>query len=281
MQAGRTSAASVDRWVRRLPPRPLARIRLLCFPHAGGGASAYRRWCDLLPDEIEPLLIQLPGRENRLDETLFSELAPLIDVLRDALQPALQPPFALFGCSMGALVAFELARALRAAGCPDPAHLLVAVRGAPQLPPSHAGMHDLAEEDLLAEVRRLSGTPAEVMQHAELMRLMLPVLRADLRICETYRYQDQPPLNCPISAFAARNDPGALPGAVAAWKSQTTSRFHLHIIEGGHFVVQTAAAPLAGRISADLMQTVAGWRSEEHFAPGAPTCSGHDDRSSR
>jgi surfactin synthase thioesterase subunit len=271
MQAGRTSAAGVDRWVRRLPPRPLARIRLLCFPHAGGGTSAYRRWCDLLPEEIDPSLIQLPGRETRLDEPLFSELAPLIDVLRETLDSVLQPPFALFGCSMGALVAFELARALRAAGRPAPAHLVVAVRPAPQLPPSHDGIHDLAEEDLLAEIRRLSGTPAEVMEHAELMRLMLPVLRADLRICETYRYQDQPPLNCPISAFAARDDPGVLPEAVAAWKSQTTSRFHLHLIEGGHFVVQMAAAPLAGRISADLRQTLAAARSGEHFAPDAPS----------
>jgi surfactin synthase thioesterase subunit len=256
MYAVKTPDATVDRWIAAFQPRPSARVRLLCFPHAGAGPSAFRRWSGLLPPEIDPCLLQLPGRENRLTETPFTELPPLLGALLDALEPMMRPPYALFGCSMGALVAFELARALRAAGRALPCHLFVAARQAPQLPSSPTPMDTLTDAELLEEIRTLNGTPQEILAHQELMRLILPTLRADLGVCERYRYEHQQALNCPISAFAALDDSGALPEAVSAWRMQTTSRFQLHLVDGGHFVLQTATTVVAGHVTADLLHTL-------------------------
>jgi surfactin synthase thioesterase subunit len=231
-------------------------VRLLCFPPAGGGASTFRQWADLLPGDIDVCSIQLPGRESRFAEAPFSRLGPAVEALLEALEPLTQSPFALFGHSMGALVAFELARALRAAGRPTPAHLFIAARRAPQLPDLDPPIHRLPDDALLAEIPRLNGTPPEVLAHVELMRLMLPVLRADFTVCETYDYVDQLPLTCPISAFAGSDDAMACREPVAAWRTQTTSRFRVHVVDGGHFFVRTSAAAVVNHVSADLMETL-------------------------
>jgi medium-chain acyl-[acyl-carrier-protein] hydrolase len=250
------STPSHDAWFFARPSSPAGRVRLICFPHAGGGASSFRQWPSLLPPDVDACLIQLPGRENRLAERPFSHVLPLVETLVRVLEPVLHQPFALFGHSMGALVAFELARALRASGAPQPIHLLVAGRQPPQMPNIEPPIGGLPDDDFLAEVRRLNGTSDAVLGHPELMRLMTPLLRADIGVCETYQYADAPPLQCPLSVFAARSDAGAPPDRMAGWSRQTTARCRLHTFIGDHFFVQREAAAVVARVARDLAETM-------------------------
>jgi medium-chain acyl-[acyl-carrier-protein] hydrolase len=191
-------------------------------------------------------------------------MEPLVSSLRDALAPALRPPFAFFGHSMGALVAFELTRALRRAALPLPASLVVAARPAPHVPETSEPIHLLPEPAFLAEIRRFTGTLAEVVTHRELMRLMVPLLRADFSVCETYRYVAEPPLECPISALAASSDDAVPVEQVAAWSTHTTSDFRLHVIEGGHFFPLTARSAVVTRVAADILR----WSDAHESAHG-------------
>jgi medium-chain acyl-[acyl-carrier-protein] hydrolase len=244
-----------NRWLSCTRSRSAARLRLVCFPHAGAGASAYWNWPKLLPPEIECCPIQLPGREQRIAERPFSSLWPLVEALAGALEPVLTPPFAFFGSSMGALVGFELARFLRAAGRPGPTWLFVAARAAPHLPDPSPPMHDLPAEAFVGAVARLNGTSPEVLAHKELMDVIVPLLRADFAVCETYRYIDQQPLECPISAFAAVRDRAVPLTAVAEWRAHTKSHFRQRVLEGGHFFVQKAAGAVIAGVVEDLFDT--------------------------
>jgi medium-chain acyl-[acyl-carrier-protein] hydrolase len=242
-----------DRALRR-PRRAHGRVRLLCLPHAGGGASAYRSWSDILPADIEVWAAQLPGREDRIKDPPFVRLPPLVEELTDLLLPHLDVPFAFFGHSMGALVAFELARHLRRRCGWTPAGLVVAAHHAPQLPDPEPPIHRLPDDHFLAAVQRLNGAPSEALLHPELQSLLLPALRADLAVCETYEYHDEPPLDCPIAAFAAADDARVGRDEMLPWAAQTRGGFTLRMFPGNHFFVascrelllQVLASHLAG-----------------------------------
>jgi len=154
-------------WIQRPKPNPEARLRLFCFPYAGGGASAYRSWAAPLPDEIEVCAIQLPGRENRLREPLFTRLAPLVETLAGALEPSFDIPFAFFGHSMGALIAFELARFIRRRSQITPVHFFASARLAPHVVDSASPAHRLPEATFVAQIRGLQGTSAAVLDDPE------------------------------------------------------------------------------------------------------------------
>lgn len=233
---------------------PAACFRLFCLPYAGGGASIFRAWSDILPQEIEVCSIQLPGRENRLMDPLFTELEPLVQTLADIVLPHLDKPFALFGHSMGALVAFELCRTLYQKRMLSPVHLFVAGHRAPQLPNPREPTHDLPTPLLLEQLRRLNGTSKEVFQNGELMQLMLPILRADLAICETYRYVASDSLTCPLSAFGGLLDGEVGYGDLVAWQSQTSSTFTIRMFPGDHFFLHSCRLPLLQAIASDLAQ---------------------------
>src|SRR5438552_2333015 len=154
---------ALDTWVLRPRPDPRARLRLFCFPYAGGGASQFRTWAEGLPPEVELCPVQLPGREGRLRETPFTRIAPLVAALVTALRGYLDTPYAFFGHSLGALVGFELARALRRTGGPGPRGLLVSAYRAPDLPDPDPPLHLLSSPAFWDELRRLNGTPPEVL----------------------------------------------------------------------------------------------------------------------
>lgn len=243
---------SLDSWLELPAPNPQARLRLFCFPYAGGGASIYRAWPRHLPPDVEVWAIQLPGRETRLFDTPFTRVDPLVRALHAALQPHLQRPFAFFGHSLGALLAFECARTLSAAGR-VPAHLFVSGCRAPQLPPIGEPIHALPDRQFVHALRRLQGTPEEVLRNSELMDLLLPRLRADFALAETYAYVPGPALPCPISAYGGIADSEVTQADLAAWRQHTARGFSLHRLPGDHFFIHHNEAQLLHSLSSELM----------------------------
>src|SRR5262249_3231561 len=239
-------------WLLRPRSDPRADLRLFCFPYAGGGASLFRRWADILPAGVEVCPVQLPGREGRFREAAFDRLPPLVETLARELRAFLDRPFAFFGHSMGALLGFELARQLRRMGAAGPAHLFVSGRRAPQVARSEAPIHALPDAAFRDEHRRFTGTPAAVLDNAELLELLLPTLRADFTLVETYTHHAEAPSDTPITAFGGTDDPLASWEQLDAWRAQTTGSFRLCMVPGGHFFLQTAELSTLEEIARDL-----------------------------
>jgi medium-chain acyl-[acyl-carrier-protein] hydrolase len=155
---------------------------------------------------------------------------------------------------MGALIAFELTHQLRKQNQPSPVHLMVSGRSAPQIPDEDPQTHDLPEKEFMEELRRLNGTPAEALEHPELMQLMLPILRADFAICETYTYEDRPVLDCPIAALGGLDDANVTREELTAWRERTTGAFTMRMFPGDHFYLHTAQLPLLETITTLLIR---------------------------
>jgi medium-chain acyl-[acyl-carrier-protein] hydrolase len=185
-------------------------------------------------------------------ETPFARLSPLVEALAQALVPLLDKPFAFFGHSLGALVGFELARQLRRQPGVQPARLFVSAGRAPQIPPRGQPIHALPEEEFMAELRRLNGTPGKVLEHAELMQSMLPILRADFAVYETYVYATEPPLDCFISGFGGLQDQRVSRGDLEAWRGQTSVSFSLRMFHGNHFFLSATQPLLLQALSQEL-----------------------------
>jgi medium-chain acyl-[acyl-carrier-protein] hydrolase len=247
-----TTATAFDSWIACRKPNPQARLRLFCFPYAGSGASIFRTWADGLPADVEVCPVQFPGRGTRLTEVPFTQISPLIEALTQALDPLLDKPFAFFGHSLGALVGFELARQLRRQSGVQPVRLFVSADRAPQILHRDRPLHALPEGELLVELHRLNGIPGKVLEEAELMQIMLPVLRADFAVYETYVYATEPPLSCPISALGGLQDQRVGRGDLEAWREQTNSSFSLRMFPGDHFFWNTMQPLLLQALSQEL-----------------------------
>ncbi|WP_156755618.1 thioesterase II family protein [Actinokineospora pegani] len=239
-------------WLVRTRPVPGARLRLLCVPYAGGGASAFAGWADALPADVEVCAVRLPGRESRLLQKPFQDVDAAVAALAEVTEDYCAEPFALFGHSMGALVAFEFTRLLRAAGRRGPEHLFASGRQAPQLPVTRPLIHDLPDAEFADALRDFGGTPEEVLADPRTMSLLAPGLRADFRVNDTYRHRPQPPLDCPVTAFSGRTDPHVAPANVEAWGAQTTGRFTHHRLDGGHLFLHSEREALLGHLGAAL-----------------------------
>jgi medium-chain acyl-[acyl-carrier-protein] hydrolase len=247
-----TSSAGL--WVTRPVPVERPTLRLLCFPHAGGGAAQYRPWASLLPPGVELNPVRMPGRETRLRERLFTRMPAAIDAFLEESQPYLDTPFAIFGHSMGALFGFELARRLVQLGGPLPVHLFVSGRRAPSEPDPEPAIHALPETSLLAALAERYGPESiTLLLDPELREHFLPILRADLEMIEAYQYVEAPALPCPITAFGGLADTRATTTQLAAWQHATSAAFAVHRFAGGHFFHHPARQALMAIVSAALL----------------------------
>lgn len=251
-----TTAPTSKSWIVYPQPNSQAKLRLFCFHYAGGRAWIFRNWSDDLPSSVEICSIELPGRGFRLIEPPFTSLDPLVEAIASALLPHLEKPFAFFGHSMGGLISFELTRTLRKNHGLKPLHLFISGHRAPQLPDPDPPIHNLPESEFVDELRDLEGTPEEVLENAELMQLLLPSLRADFAVIETYAYVAEPPLECPITAFGGLQDQEVSYDELKAWQEQTNASFSLHMLPGNHFFLHSAQLLLLKLLSQDLHRLI-------------------------
>lgn len=230
-------------------------VRLVCFPHAGASAFIFREWHALMPASVGVVPMQLPGHGERLREAPFKRLGPLLRSVCAALLPALDRPFALFGHSVGALIAFELARLLEGEHGRRPEHLFVSGRGAPDLPSPRGDIHRLPPAAFVMALCEYSRSVRGLLDDPEAMELFLPILRADLELAETYGYVPRPPLSCPITVFGGEEDETVPPEQLSGWRRQTVRTCAIHMLPGDHFFVITAHRDVVGTIAEALRPT--------------------------
>jgi medium-chain acyl-[acyl-carrier-protein] hydrolase len=245
---------ATEKWFVRLKGCSEGTIRLFCFPFAGVGPSAFRGWASALGDEVEVFVAQLPGREGRFREEPLDSICALVSRLEHAVVPLIDRRYALFGHSLGGLIAFELARSLAVRGGRQPRALFVSASRAPLLPYPHPPLRQLADKEFLQAVnaRYAGSVPQQVLDDPDLRRAFVPALRADIAALETYEHQPSPPLSCDISAFGGTADATIEPTTLAAWRDLTTGTFRLRMVAGTHLFLQSARDLLVGAIRNDL-----------------------------
>jgi surfactin synthase thioesterase subunit len=229
--------ASLQRspWVTTWKPAPAARHRLLCFHHAGGSGAAFSHWPASFPS-LEVSAVTLPGRERRFTEPLLTDAATAGAQIALALARLGDRPWIFYGHSMGAIIAFETIREMRRRAQPLPRHLFVSGCGAPHIQ-DEGDWHKAPEGQIIAQLREMGGMSDEILDHPELVELLMPVLRADAAMTELYAYAPAPPLEVPVTAFYATDDEIATAAAVRAWEQHTARSFVCHAVAGGHMFV--------------------------------------------
>ncbi|MFC7331339.1 thioesterase II family protein [Marinactinospora rubrisoli] len=227
-------AEDADRWLRRFHPGPPHGARLVCLPHAGGSAGFYFPLSAALAADCEVVAVQYPGRQDRRAEPCVTDLGELADRIAAVLGTLDGRPLVLFGHSMGALLGYEAARRLTAAGGPAPAALLASGRRAPATHRDER-VHLMDDDGLLRELRLLDGTAHQVLADEELLRMVLPAIRADYTAAETYRHRPGPELDCAVTVLVGRDDPRVTRAEAEAWRGHTSGPFELHTFPGGHF----------------------------------------------
>jgi medium-chain acyl-[acyl-carrier-protein] hydrolase len=234
-----------------------ARLRLFGFPYGGGGASVYTTWPKDLPDGVELCPVQTPGRESRFAEPPVIRMPRMIDLLMDVLPSYLDRPFALFGHSVGALIAFELTRRLRRQGLRPPEWLFVSAHPSPGLPPRLPRVSRLSKPEFLRAMRGPYEMDPELLDQEDLMELVYPILRADYELDETALAGDEPPLDLPLSAFGGTGDPEATEAEIRDWSRHTTGPFRYRMLAGKHMFINTARDALLTELAADLKLALA------------------------
>jgi surfactin synthase thioesterase subunit len=229
-----------------------ARMRLFCFHHAGAAASIFHSWREALPKAVELIAVQLPGREYRLAEPLLTDMGQIVAALAEILPPLLDKPYVFFGHSMGALVGFNVIRALRACGLREPRLLIASGRNAPQFRWRDAGIQSLPDDDFIAAVRDYNGVPETLLAEESLRDLWLPRLRADLTVSATYQYVQQRPLECPIVVLSGAQDRLVHDVGLLGWVAQTTGSVRFFRYPGDHFFLHSAEPLVLSKVCAEL-----------------------------
>jgi medium-chain acyl-[acyl-carrier-protein] hydrolase len=230
-------------------------VRLFCFPYSGAAATVFGTWSRTLPAFIQVQAVELPGRGRRLREAPARRLADLVDDIAAGFQDS-EAPFAFFGHSMGALLAFELARRLESEAQSGPVHLFVSGHSAPDVERTADPIHQLPGPEFMERIRDLQGTPEELLANHEFRDMLLPILRADFQVCETYEYSPRKPLACGISVLGGLGDPYVGLEDLEAWRRQTSGPFSVRMFPGNHFFLNSAMPSLFQAIARDLVQVL-------------------------
>lgn len=240
-------------WWSTFTHRPQAVLKCICFPYAGGSAAVFRHWDFELPGQVELSAIRLPGRGERLADPPVSEWSAIVPPLAAALASLLDRPFVFFGHSLGAVLGFEVARWLRRHHRRLPERLLVSGRRAPHLPATEA-LSCANDDELVARLRDLKGTPPEILQDAELLASLSPRLRADFELADRYTYVPEPPLECPITALCGADDQETDGGKLEEWREHTHGVFTRHVFEGDHFFIHSREPQVLALVRNELLQ---------------------------
>lgn len=244
-----------SRWVVRQSSHPDPALRLFLLPPAGGSHLIFHGWKTMIPADVGMYAIQLPGRGARVDEPPFTRLEPLIQSLGTALGSFLDKPFALFGHSMGALLSFELARFLRKNCGVEPLILFASGGRSPDVPEDRKD-YLLPDREFVAMLQELNGTPAEILDNPEALRLLLPALRADFEVIQTHQYSEDCPLNCRIKVFGGTRDSTTREEILLPWRKHTKSSFSLSMLPGSHFFIEESRAQLLTIVAHELLRVL-------------------------
>ncbi|MEW1691792.1 thioesterase II family protein [Streptomyces sp. NPDC091265] len=243
-------------WIRRFHPAPEAPARLVCFPHAGGSATYYFPVSRALSPAIDVLAIQYPGRQDRRNEPCVEDIEQLADLVVEELRPWGDVPLTLFGHSMGATLAFEVARRLEASGTP-PRTLFASGRRAPSRVREET-VHLADDDRLIADIAQLSGTDSAVLGDPEILRMILPAIRSDYKAAETYRFRPGPPLGLDVVTLVGDDDQQVTVEEAASWRTHTTASFELKVFPGGHFYLDSQVAPVLDLIRSRMSAATVG-----------------------
>jgi medium-chain acyl-[acyl-carrier-protein] hydrolase len=234
-------------------PNHQANLRLFCFPYAGASSLIFRTWSQHLPKNIEVFPVELPGRGTQMKLPPFHKLEPLVEKIVDNIEPYLDKPFAFFGHSMGGLLSFEVTRILRRKHGIIPVQLFISARRGPQIPHPYPPIHNLPHSEFIEKLRLLKGTPETILENAELMEIILPIIRADFAVLETYIYKHERPLDCPITVFGGLKDEEASLNEIIEWREMTNAEFSLKTFPQDHFFIHSAQAKLLEYLSKYLI----------------------------
>lgn len=245
-----------NKWFKNLRSSENCKIRMFCFPHAGGSAEAFKHWGKYLPDWMELYSIQLPGRSNRLSEPLINDIKELVDKATNEIIPLLNSKSYIFlGHSLGGVIAFEVAKTLRRLNQKLPEHLFIVGRESPKIP-EDVPMHNATNEDLIEYLRSESGTHEEVFNNKDLIQLLLPIIRADLKLTETYSkyYIVENQLSCPISVFWGTLETRLTEQKLEGWENETSNGFDIEQFEGHHFFLHEHPEKIIDKILQNRIQ---------------------------
>jgi surfactin synthase thioesterase subunit len=220
-------------------PQPNATLKLICFPYAGGGISTYTSWAQYLPSNVELCIVQLPGRGQRMFETAHTKMNHIINELIPVISQYINTPYILFGHSLGSRIAFELVLKLHALQLPLPAHFIASGSRSPDDELNKKNIYNLPENEFIGELEKLNGTPKAVLENEELMTLFLPLLRADFELVDTYLYNGNVKLNCPISVLGGADDIAITNEQLLNWQQFFTTPATIHMIPGNHFFIDS------------------------------------------
>ncbi len=247
-------AIQMSHWLSKWTDSSAPRVRVICFASAGSGSAPYQAWSQSAPSGVEVRAVQLPGRESRRGEHFVTDFPHFVGEVAAAVQTLSDVPLALWGHSMGAIGAFEVARQLARSVPDQPAHLFIAARSSPGAP--YSPIHQLPDEQLLLFLEERYGViPSAIRDDPQLLNYFLPIIRADLRLLSSYQFVDGPPLACPLTAMGGRNDHSVSEMQLNQWGRFTTGCFKLKMFDAGHFFPQELHQEVVSTITHELQES--------------------------
>ena len=247
---------SKNNWFLTPQARPNAKMRIICFPYAGGNASTFSHWASQLPDDIELVAAQYPGRTSRIFEPMHNKMDDLVADLITAIPKYLDKPYILFGHSLGSRVAFELMYQINMLSMPKPKHFIASGSRGPQYLSSNGSIYHLKDEEFINESRGLNGTPQAVLDNKELMDLFLPMLKADFEIADKYCYNKNETFNCPISVLGGEEDFDISLSKLNGWGDHFTTDVDIHMLPGNHFFIDSNKEMVLEKLNTIIISSI-------------------------